>query len=144
VRLASAPASAGPALLTGIFPLVAVTLGFCALCYGFALTPICGRYLSYVALPCGSSAPLVDVSSVSFVVTIDAEGNLYLFTKRYSFSELNAKLAELAPHGSHDVVVRAAPTLPFGTIRHVLRSAKEAGFQRVTVLTSEGRWPCAS
>jgi biopolymer transport protein ExbD len=40
--------------------------------------------------------------------------------------------------------VRADASLPFAAIRHVLRSASGAGFAQITLLTSEGHWPCVN
>jgi biopolymer transport protein ExbD len=96
-----------------------------------------------------SSAPKIAQLQKPIIVTLAADGRLYIGDDSADRDSLEARLSELRPKdGDATVYVRADRTIAYGQVLELLGRVGQAGYQRISLLAqaAEGapRLPAAS
>jgi biopolymer transport protein ExbD len=101
--------------------------------------PRCCTGTPFVALPQMPGADRVISTEADIVITVQATGFVFIGAKWFPPAELVTRLQQLAVTSpSNHVLLRLDRALPFGSVRTLLRHLSDAGFTRVSFLTSEG------
>lgn len=87
------------------------------------------------------SLPKVDAAAINsseepLVVSIDSRKRIFLNERRFTPSELSAKLAAI--HGANRekmVLLRADETVPYGVIMETMSNIRKAGIEKVGMVT---------
>ncbi len=94
-----------------------------------------------VKLPKASSKPIPSIQNEKkVVVTINAEGDLYIEKTQYSLSELKLKVRSLILEDGKNlkqeqVFLRADGDVPYGTVINVMSEIKKAGVENLGLIT---------
>jgi len=93
-------------------------------------------YQEQITLPKGTRSKKVDKIS-SITIRMDRNRRIYLGNDTYSLRDFadNFMLKSASMNKKSDVYIRADETLPYKDVIYLLRSVKEAGFSRVSLLT---------
>lgn len=87
------------------------------------------------------SLPKVDASAISsneepLVVSIDGRRRIFLNERRFSATELSAKLAAIhRANRDKMVLLRADETVPYGVIMETMSNIRKAGIEKVGMVT---------
>lgn len=106
----------------------------------------------YVDVPTSSSAQKSPESADDLTISVPRAGVLVFREEVLSIAELDRRIAA-APRDAYTTVrIRAARDIPYGTVRRLVQSARQAGYTRVTFVVGrptspietyeETAWPC--
>jgi biopolymer transport protein TolR len=106
----------------------------------------------YVDVPTSSSAQKSPESGGDLTISVPRPGFLVFREEVLSLAELDRRIAA-APRDAYTTVrIRAARDVPYGTVRRLVQSARQAGYTRVTFVVGrpkspietyeETAWPC--
>ncbi len=124
----------GPALQFSLLvvPLLIFVAGFTSVPTG------CGFGLP-VSLPFAPHAPSVQESDRDILVSIRSDGTIYIENRWFPLTEFDQKIRELGARARNKrLVLQAASSLSFSSIRSVLRPIRASGFTSVLLLTFRG------
>ncbi len=126
-------------LVLGVFPFVASVL-FTSLwpLPGFAGHFRPGAYGPPVLLPVVERAPRAGETAHDSYITVQSDGSVFLNSKWYPDPEFPTMFRVLArtalPHAGSRVFLRADRSVPFGTVRSLLRSLRDIGIGEATLI----------
>lgn len=87
-----------------------------------------------------ASAPALERTEQDVVLTINKDGNLFLQDDKtsYRLEELQEKIqAVFERREKKEILIRADETVPYGTVVKAISIIKEAGIERVGMVTEE-------
>jgi biopolymer transport protein ExbD len=77
-------------------------------------------------------------SDKELLISVQADKTIFIDTKWYPDKEFAAKMKEIGERSSNkDVLVKADQRLNYGDVKHVMRMIKDAGFERVGLITEK-------
>ncbi|MGI5868239.1 MAG: ExbD/TolR family protein [Kiritimatiellia bacterium] len=89
-----------------------------------------------VALPKGKSKP-IEADNKPAIVTVDAQGRIYLGQTLVTLDDLNDKLrAQLASNDKLQLIIRGDKAVNYGTVVDVAQLATDLGISRMALATS--------
>ena len=93
-------------------------------------------YQEQITLPKGTRSKKVEKSS-SITIRMDRHRKIYLGKDTYSLRDFadNFMLKSSTMNQKSDVYIRADESLPYRDVIYLLKTVKEAGFSRVSLLT---------
>ena len=93
-------------------------------------------YQERITLPMGTRSKKVE-KVPSLTIRMDRHRTIYLGNDTYTLRDFadNFMLKSATLNKKSDVYIRADKSLPYGDVMYLLKSVKEAGFARVSLLT---------
>lgn len=89
-----------------------------------------------------ASAPALERSEQDVVMTIDKSGKVYIQDDKnpYRLEELQEKVSAIFERREKkEILIRADQDVPYGTVVRAISLAKEAGIERVGMITEENK-----
>lgn len=101
--------------------------------------PRCCMGIRYVAFPDTPTPHRLSSTEGDIVISVQADGMAFIGTKWFPPAELATRLNQLAISTSNpNVLLRLDRSLSYRSVRRLLRILAEAGFSRISFVTSEG------
>lgn len=99
---------------------------------------VCG-YVPRVSLPWATTATRVHGADTDLQITVRKNGEIFVGQQRVPAAHLAAELRTLADRGTdRQLLVSADGTVSYGAVEQVLAAARDAGFQRLALMTFRG------
>jgi len=77
-------------------------------------------------------------SDKELLISVQADKTIFIDTKWYPDKEFAAKMKEIGERSANkDVLVKADQRLNYGDVKNVMRMIKDAGFERVGLITEK-------
>ncbi len=138
-RTAMHPRPFEPRALSGAPLQLALLVPFLFLVMGLYLDLPDGFHGKPVILPFSAQAPFVPFADNDLSISLQSDGMIFIDAKWYPAPEFHQKMLAFGERAaSKHIVLRADRALPFGSVRSILLTLREAGFKNVTLLTFEG------
>ena len=93
-------------------------------------------YQEQITLPKGTRSKRLE-KTPSITIRMDRYRKIYLGNDTYTLKDFsdNFMLKSATMNKKSDIYIRADKSLPYGDVMYLLKSVKEAGFARVSLLT---------
>lgn len=97
-----------------------------------------------VQLPKASAPSLQTDKETSLVVSVSAQGDIYMAKEAVNLEALGSKLqAIVASNPNKQVLLKADTSVPYGVVAQVMTAIRQAGVQRLGMVTQPGEGAAA-